>query len=91
MLPTGAVVWLGVIVLPYLFSYLSSPYSLSTHHPLLKKRLIYQNNGMLEQKFIFSLISSMSQSRTMNLKISLLLHWLTSLPLIYSVIYIVLS
>lgn len=59
---------------------ISTPYS---HHPLLKKKkkkqkLIYQNNSMSEQKFIFSLISSpiVSQFRTMNLKISLLLYWL---------------
>lgn len=36
MLLAGAVVWLGVFVLPYLLSSLP-PYSLSTHHPLLKK------------------------------------------------------
>lgn len=67
----------GCDCLPYLFSSLL-PYSLSTHHPLLQKKLTYQNNGVLEQKFIFSLISSpiVSQSRTMNLKISLLLYWL---------------
>lgn len=64
--------------------------------PLVENKLIYQNNGVLELKFIFSLISSpiVSQSRTMSLKISLLFVLTfknTFLPLIYSVIHIGLS